>query len=106
MLYEGLVDEKGGVIQMPSRESKVYPPMISRRERSILYLIAEGYENREIADELYISEKTVRGTQTNLMRKWNAPDVSSVINHAVEKGLISIYEVLESRFSKRKSKTI
>jgi DNA-binding NarL/FixJ family response regulator len=86
---------------MPSRESKVYPPIITRRERSILYLIAEGYKNQEIADELYISEKTIRGTQVNLMRKLNAPNVSSVIDHALEKGLISIYEVLESRFSKR-----
>jgi DNA-binding NarL/FixJ family response regulator len=75
--------------------------MITRRERSILYLIAEGYKNQEIADELTISEKTVRGIQVNLMRKWNAPNVSSVIDHALEEGLISVYEVLESRFSKR-----
>jgi DNA-binding NarL/FixJ family response regulator len=86
---------------MPSRESKVYRPMITRRERSILYLIAEGYKNEEIAEELTISEKTVKGTQGNLMRKWNAPNVSSVINHALEEGWISLYEVLESRFSKR-----
>jgi two-component system response regulator NreC len=86
---------------MQSGESKVYLPVLSERERSILYLIAEGYENQEIADELYISEKTVRGTQVNLMRKLNAPNVSSVIDHALEKGLISVYEVLESRFSKR-----
>jgi len=86
---------------MPSRESKVFPRMMTRRERSILYLIAEGYKNQEIADELTISEKTVKGIQLNLMRKWNAPNVSSVINHALEEGLISVYEVLESRFSKR-----
>lgn len=86
---------------MPTRESKVYSPVITRRERSVLYLIAEGYKNQEIADELYISEKTVRGTEVNLMRRWNAPDISSVIDHALQEGLISIYQVLESRFSKR-----
>jgi len=86
---------------MPTRESKVYPPMITRRERSVLYLIAEGYENQEIADQLYISEKTVRGTQASLMRKWNASDISSVVDHALEEGLISLYGVLESRFSRR-----
>ncbi len=75
--------------------------MMTRRERSILYLIAEGYKNQEIAEELTISEKTVKGTQVNLMRKWNAPNVSSVIDRALEEGLISVYEVLESRFSKR-----
>jgi len=86
---------------MPTRESKVYPPMITRRERSVLYLIAEGYENQEIADQLYISERTVRGTQASLMRKWNASDISSVVDHALEEGLISLYGVLESRFSRR-----
>ena len=86
---------------MPSRESRIYPPTLTRRERSILCLIAEGYKSQEIADELAISEGTVRGTRVSLMRKWNAPDVSSVINHALQEGLINVYEVLESRFSKR-----
>ena len=86
---------------MRTREFKVNPPIITRREQSVLYLIAEGYKNQEIADELYMSEKTVRGTQANLMRKWNAPDVSCVIDHALKEGRISLYVVLESRFSKR-----
>jgi len=87
---------------MPSRESKVNSQIITRRERAILNLIAEGYKNKEIADELYISEKAVREDQVNLMRKLNVPNVSSVIDHALEKGFIRVYEVLESRFSKRK----
>jgi DNA-binding NarL/FixJ family response regulator len=86
---------------MSSKESKVNPQMITPRERAILSLIAEGYRNQEIADELYISERKVRENQVNLMRKLNAPNVSSVIVYALEKGLISIYEILESRFSKR-----
>ncbi|MGZ3493893.1 MAG: response regulator transcription factor [Thermodesulfobacteriota bacterium] len=87
---------------MPSRGSKVYPKMINRRERAILNLIAQGYKNKEIADELYISEKTVMESQMNLMRKLNVPNVTSVIDQALEKGLISVYEVLESRFSRRR----
>jgi DNA-binding NarL/FixJ family response regulator len=86
---------------MASKESKINPQMITPRERAILSLIAEGYKNQEIADELYISEKKVRENQVNLMRKLNAPNVSSIINYALEKGLISAYEILESRFSKR-----
>lgn len=87
---------------MPSRGSKVYPKMITRRERAMLNLIAQGYKNKEIAGELYISEKTLMENQMNLMRKLNVPNVTSVIDQALEKGLISVYEVLESRFSRRK----
>jgi DNA-binding NarL/FixJ family response regulator len=75
--------------------------MLTRRERSILSLIAEDYKSQEIADELTMSERTVRGTRVNLMRKWNAPNVFSVIDHALQEGWINVYEVLESRFSKR-----
>ena len=88
---------------MALAKPKAYPSMMTRRERSILHLIAEGYKNHEIADELYINEKTVRGTQDNLMKKLKAPNVPSVIDHALERGWISLYEVLESRFSKRNS---
>jgi len=46
---------------MPARGSKVYPKMITRRERAMLNLIAQGYRNEEIAGELYISEKNGNG---------------------------------------------
>lgn len=90
---------------MQLRESKVDLKMFTPRERALLNLIAEGYKNKEIADELYISEKTVRENQVRLMRKLHAPKVSSVIVYALTKGLINIYEVLELRFSKRKLET-
>jgi len=88
---------------MPSKNPKVSPRVFNRRERVILNLIAEGYENTEIADELSISEKAVLENQINLMNKLNAPDMSSVIDHALGNGLVSAYEVLESRFSKLKT---
>ena len=55
-----------------------------------------------IADELSISERTVKEIQVNLMKKLNVHKISSVIGYALRNGLISIYEVLESRFSKAK----
>jgi len=88
---------------MLSTGSGINRHILSRRERAILTLFAEGYKNKEIADELCISEKTVTEDQANLMRKLNAANFSSVIHYALMKGLISIYEVLERRFSKRKS---
>jgi DNA-binding NarL/FixJ family response regulator len=76
--------------------------MITRRERAMLNLLAQGYNNKEIAGELYVTEKTVLESQMNLMRKLNVSNVASVIDQALEKELISVYEVLESRFSRRK----
>jgi DNA-binding NarL/FixJ family response regulator len=87
---------------MKPRQSKGDPQIVTPRERAILNLIAEGYKNKEIADELYISEKTVKQNQMSLMKKLDARNISSVIEYALEKGLINLYEVLESIFSKRK----
>ena len=91
---------------MRPRGSKIDLKLFTARERAILNLVAEGYKNKEIADERYISEKTVRENWVSLMRKLNAPKVSSVIAYALTKALINIYEVLESRFSKRNPETI
>ena len=88
---------------MPLKDSKVNPQVFNRREQVILNLIAEGYENIEIADELSISERAVMENQINLMRKLKASDMSSVIEQPLGQGLITIYEVLESRFSKSKT---
>ena len=90
---------------MKRRQSKVDPIILTSRERAILKLIAEGYENEEIGDRLYISQETIRETQMRIMRKLNSRSITSVLDDALEKGLISLYEILESRFSKRKVET-
>jgi DNA-binding NarL/FixJ family response regulator len=90
---------------MERRQSKVDPMILTSRERAILKLIAEGYENEEIGDRLYISQETIRETQMRIMRKLNSRSIMSVLDDALEKGLISLYEILESRFSRRKLET-
>ena len=84
---------------MVPRGSKMDPRILTPRERTILSLVAEGYKNKEIADKLYMSPKAVRENQVRLMRKLNAPKVSLIVAYALAKGLINIYEVLETRFS-------
>jgi DNA-binding NarL/FixJ family response regulator len=90
---------------MKQRRSKVDPMILTPRERVILKLIAEGYKNEEIGDRLYISQETIRETQIRIMRKLNSRSITSVLDYALERGLISLYEILESRFSKRKLET-
>ena len=54
--------------------------LLSKREYEILVLIASGYNNKEIGQELYISEKTVKNHITNLFKKIEVDDrVQAVI---------------------------
>jgi len=62
---------------------------LTRRERQILKLIAEGYSNREIADFLCISVKTVDKHRSNLMTKLDIHNTAALVTLAVEKGVRS-----------------
>jgi two-component system response regulator NreC len=62
---------------------------VTRRERQVLKLIAEGYRNREIADYLYVSVKTVEKHRANLMQKLDLHNASALTALAIEKGLIT-----------------
>jgi len=62
---------------------------LTRREREILKLIAEGYKNKEIADYLCISAKTVETHRANLMRKLDLHNTAALVALATEKGLVS-----------------
>jgi DNA-binding NarL/FixJ family response regulator len=62
---------------------------LTGREREILKLIAEGHKNREIAQQLYISIKTVEKHRENLMSKLNLHSLSEIITFAFEKGILS-----------------
>jgi DNA-binding NarL/FixJ family response regulator len=62
---------------------------LTHREREILKLIAEGYKNKEIADDLCISVKTVEKHRANLMDKLSLHNVQALTTFAIEKGLVS-----------------
>ena len=62
---------------------------LTAREREILKLIAEGYRNKEIANDLSISVKTVEKHRANLMEKLNLHNVQALTTYAIEKGLVS-----------------
>ena len=59
------------------------------REKGILKLIAEGYKNKEVADFLCISVKTVDKHRANLMQKLDLHNISSLTALAIQKGLIT-----------------
>jgi DNA-binding NarL/FixJ family response regulator len=65
---------------------------LSEREREILKLIAEGKTNREIADTLFLSIKTVQAHRANLMRKLGMHDRTELVKYAIRKGIIGLDE--------------
>jgi DNA-binding NarL/FixJ family response regulator len=62
--------------------------MITRRESSVLKLLAEGFTNLEIADKLFISPLTVDSHRKNLIVKLQARNTASLIKIASDKGLV------------------
>ena len=63
---------------------------LTDREREVLTLIAEGYTNRQIADQLVVSVKTVETHRTNLMQKLDLHDRTDLVKYAIRQGLISL----------------
>lgn len=63
--------------------------ILTQREREVLKLIGEGYKNREIADYLCISVKTVEKHRANLMNKLDLHSASALTAFAMEKGLVT-----------------
>jgi DNA-binding NarL/FixJ family response regulator len=60
---------------------------LTSRENEILKMIAQGLNNNEIGERLFISPKTVDTHRTNLMRKLNAHNVASLTRIALEAGV-------------------
>ena len=63
---------------------------LTPREQEVLTFIAEGNSNREIADVLGISIKTVDRHRENIMRKLQLHNRVELVKYAIEKGLISV----------------
>ncbi|WP_374166696.1 response regulator [Arcticibacter sp. MXS-1] len=62
--------------------------VLSKREKEVLHLISEGYTNKEIADMLYTSRRTVEGHRQNLIDKTNAKNTAELIKIAIKYRLI------------------
>jgi DNA-binding NarL/FixJ family response regulator len=65
-----------------------YDPLTTR-EREVLKLIAEGNSNREIADLLFISIRTVENHRASIMRKLNIRKPTDLVKYAISKGYTS-----------------
>ena len=63
-------------------------PLLTKREREVLKLIAEGKSNKEIADLLFVSVHTVERHRANIMEKLNLKRTADLVKYAIQKGYI------------------
>lgn len=62
---------------------------LTERERQVVRLIADGLTNKEIAERLHISVKTVETHRTHIMEKLDLHDRAHLVRYAVRKGLVT-----------------
>lgn len=62
-------------------------PLLTERELQVLSLMARGASNREIAQDLYLAEKTIKQHASRIFRKLNVKSRSQAVIYAVQNGL-------------------
>jgi NarL family two-component system response regulator LiaR len=72
----------------PAASLKARVADLTEREHDVLRLIAQGRSNREIADELHITEGTVKGHVSNILSKLHLQDRTQAALFAVRSGLV------------------
>ncbi len=65
------------------------PIVLSEREIGIIVLIAEGYTNVQIADQLFLSTHTVNTHRKNIMAKLGVKNTAGIVMYAVKTNLVS-----------------
>jgi len=72
----------------PPRESHLED--LTEREREVVNLVAQGFSNQEIANELVISEKTVKTHVSNILGKLQLVDRTQLAIYAIKRGLVNL----------------
>jgi two-component system, NarL family, response regulator NreC len=66
------------------------PDDLSERELEVLRLIALGHTNNEIAEQLYLSVRTVESHRAHIQQKLGLSARSELVRYAIERGLIEV----------------
>lgn len=82
-------------------EQKKLVEPLTPREREMLRLVASGMSNKEIADKLCLSLRTVKAHLSNIFNKMNVASRSEALVTALKLGIISLEDVAEEKASER-----
>ncbi|WP_053365059.1 response regulator [Bacillus sp. FJAT-27245] len=80
-----LMEEYMGAVRQGSTDTF---NLLSDREKEVLTLVAKGFSNKEIAEQLVISVKTVETHKGNVMEKLQLKTRPELVQYAIKKGLL------------------
>ena len=88
ILLEQSLDQQKEEAVAPSSEKEARYRSLSRREAQIFKLVALGYRNHEIAEQLFLSVKTVETYKARLMQKLGVRSRVELVRYALELGVL------------------
>jgi DNA-binding NarL/FixJ family response regulator len=91
LIVEGFL--KRAATQEPAEP--IPPPggVLTKRELEVLRFIALGLTNREIAEKLFLSFRTVNTHRANIMQKLDIHDTAGLVRHAIATGVVDMKNV-------------
>ncbi|HWV32739.1 MAG TPA: response regulator transcription factor [Dyadobacter sp.] len=78
LLQEAITGQRRSIYEIP----------LTKREKELVTLIAEGHSSQEIADKLYISLRTVETHRLNINQKMGVKNTAGLLKEAIKRGLI------------------
>ena len=79
LLHESITGQRRSMFEIP----------LTKREKEILKLIAEEHSNQQIADQLFISLRTVETHRLNITQKLGVKNAAGLVKEAIKRGLIN-----------------
>lgn len=88
--FYGSIDPKAWLELNKNEEKDQKYNRLSKREREVLPLVSLGYSNKEIAERLFISVKTVEVHKSHLMKKLEVESFSELLQYSMKNQLIDL----------------
>lgn len=88
LYFDPMIREEGMNILKTDVATRVQALVLTKREKEVLDLLAENYSSSEIAEQLFITKRTVDFHRTNLLLKLDAKNSIVLVKKAMDLGLI------------------
>jgi len=87
-----LLEEFNALSRRACQQEQVAAPVLTGRELEVLKLVARGLSNKDVADQLFISENTVKNHVRNILEKLHLHSRMEAVMYAVRRRLLDPHE--------------